>query len=425
MRYRFVPLSKLRTQLMAEPRIERGVRVSARAEEEPSTLGAPARILVVAPHPDDELLGPGATVADAVQAGTDVTVALATAGDAYHWAVELQYGREPEPALYEDLAWVRQGETRAAMAILGIPADRVHFLGFPDGGTDQMWRTWDVPYRSPFTGRDRVYCATDGVGSPFRGDVEWEAIRTLIGRVRPDVLFTAHPWDTHGDHWATALFTRLALEGFRVAGDAWARQCRAASFLIHWGPWPGRDPAPRLPLPAPFRGSLAGVPWTVSRPSWAARRRKAEGLRCYASQLRVPTDARYLPAFIRATERFGLFEPEDLRRAPVPVVRKDPAHARGPVTRLGTVTLAQEALVAELADPTVTWVTLTLPTPSGARRLTFDVNPTDRDPRRLVIPMNALDGAPTGFLDLWQGRDGRHLAPTRFLRWADYGPTAP
>lgn len=46
--------------------------------------GGGARLVVLAAHPDDETLGCGGLLADAARAGADITVLLATDGEASH-----------------------------------------------------------------------------------------------------------------------------------------------------------------------------------------------------------------------------------------------------------------------------------------------------------------------------------------------------
>ena len=66
--------------------------------------GSFGRLLVVAPHPDDEVLATGATIARTVAQGGDVHVVVATAGEA---------GVNRTGAT--DLARARQDETRHAL----------------------------------------------------------------------------------------------------------------------------------------------------------------------------------------------------------------------------------------------------------------------------------------------------------------------
>ncbi|MGE3619301.1 MAG: PIG-L deacetylase family protein [Acidimicrobiia bacterium] len=79
--------------------------------------------LVLAPHPDDETLGCGATIARKRAAGTPVRVLFAADGRTSHRSAVVGP---------DELATIRAGEALAACEVLGVgPADVVQ-LGLPD-----------------------------------------------------------------------------------------------------------------------------------------------------------------------------------------------------------------------------------------------------------------------------------------------------
>jgi LmbE family N-acetylglucosaminyl deacetylase len=82
------------------------------------------RVLVIAPHPDDESLGCGGLIAECCAQGRWPVVVVVTDGSGSH-----PHSRKFPPAR---LRAVREAETRAAMAILGLPPERLHFLGLAD-----------------------------------------------------------------------------------------------------------------------------------------------------------------------------------------------------------------------------------------------------------------------------------------------------
>ncbi|MCC7171569.1 MAG: PIG-L family deacetylase, partial [Planctomycetes bacterium] len=82
---------------------------------------ARGRVLVLAPHPDDETIGPGGTVRLHVELGDEVHALFLTAGTSGD-----PTGREDKVAY----ASRRQDEARAAARVLGIAAQE--FWGFPD-----------------------------------------------------------------------------------------------------------------------------------------------------------------------------------------------------------------------------------------------------------------------------------------------------
>jgi LmbE family N-acetylglucosaminyl deacetylase len=86
---------------------------------------AAARPLVVAPHPDDEILGVAGLMAMLGRAD----LAAVTDGEASH----------PDSTVHTraELAAIRRAETAAALRCLGLADPAVHRLGQPDGGIDE------------------------------------------------------------------------------------------------------------------------------------------------------------------------------------------------------------------------------------------------------------------------------------------------
>ncbi|GGG20200.1 acetylglucosaminylphosphatidylinositol deacetylase [Rhodococcoides trifolii] len=81
------------------------------------------RLVVIAPHPDDEILGLGGTAAGLAAVGVDVSVVSVTDGGASHPGSPT-YGRA-------DLERIRRLESITALGELGLPPP--HRLGLPDG----------------------------------------------------------------------------------------------------------------------------------------------------------------------------------------------------------------------------------------------------------------------------------------------------
>ena len=97
-----------------------------------SDAGSP---IVVAPHPDDEILGVGGLLA---RLGRGEVVAV-TDGEASH----------PQSKVYRqtELAIVRRRETAESLAHLGLPQAAIHRLGQPDGCIDEDELTADLVRR--------------------------------------------------------------------------------------------------------------------------------------------------------------------------------------------------------------------------------------------------------------------------------------
>jgi LmbE family N-acetylglucosaminyl deacetylase len=92
-----------------------------------------SRIIVFAPHPDDETLGCGGTIARRISEAYEVLIVILTDG---RNALLTTFGIESEPTPSE-LKEIREGEVRRASRILGVTENFLFFLGFEDGTLSQ------------------------------------------------------------------------------------------------------------------------------------------------------------------------------------------------------------------------------------------------------------------------------------------------
>lgn len=272
-------------------------------------------LVVVAPHCDDETLGAGGLIHQAVRAGARVRVIFLTNGDGFPLAVSREYRKlRPSRRNYLQFAARRQAEAIAALAELGVPRERVTFLGYPDRGLQALWKqNWrpDQPYRSPFTGRARnPYANSPRPGTPYCGSALLEDLRRILREEAPTDIAAPHPGDDHPDHWAGHCFTVAALRADRLRQEgqigppAGGREPRLHTYLVHRGDWPvpqGLHREARLVPPSALLG--LDTRWGTLPLDEEAREAKARALGCYRSQMAVMR--RFLQSFIRADELFG------------------------------------------------------------------------------------------------------------------------
>jgi LmbE family N-acetylglucosaminyl deacetylase len=131
-----------------------------------------ASALVLAPHPDDETLGCGATILRKRTAGTPVHIALITDGGASHNSAVLSRA---------ELVARRQEEAVAACGVLGVRGSDVTFLGYTDG---LLETEFDCLVRD---------------------------IERLIRDCSPEEILTPSVIDGHSDHRALNAATRRAV----------------------------------------------------------------------------------------------------------------------------------------------------------------------------------------------------------------------
>ncbi len=149
----------------------------------------PDVVLVAAPHPDDEVLGCGGSIARHVDAGRRVLVLYLSSGE---------HGGPDGPSA--ELGPLREREAVAATAILGVPASNLRFLRLPDGGIDPA--------------------ALDQVG----------AVTAAIREFRPRLLYLPHPQDASFDHRAAFALC------WRAAAMAGSRNFPEWGTRPHWIP---------------------------------------------------------------------------------------------------------------------------------------------------------------------------------------------
>lgn len=91
------------------------------------------QIIVFAPHPDDETLGCGGTIAKRLDEGYEVLVVVMTDGR-HSFSKGLGISSDPTP---EELKEIRRTEVKRATRILGVPERNLLLWDFVDGSLDE------------------------------------------------------------------------------------------------------------------------------------------------------------------------------------------------------------------------------------------------------------------------------------------------
>jgi LmbE family N-acetylglucosaminyl deacetylase len=135
------------------------------------------RVLIVAPHPDDETLGCGGAISLLCRQGYDVNVLIVSDGTGSHPNSQ----KYPAPKL----RWTRSQETLTALAILGVKPWAVTFLHLKDGAIPTV--------TAPKFHAAKVRCCN------------------YLQATMPDTIFV--PWrrDPHPDHRATWQLIQAAI----------------------------------------------------------------------------------------------------------------------------------------------------------------------------------------------------------------------
>ena len=171
-----------------------------------------AAILVVSPHPDDDLLIASGTISRAIAAGETVIVAYVTNGD-YSGGTAMGYQREGEAVNTET-------------TYLGNTENNLIFLGYPDYYTQTLYQ--DYPLQSEqFTtpnnkqsttygnrglGRSDYHTYKFGHPAPYNFYYMVMDLAQIIEDYKPDHIITTSKYDAHPDHSTAYYLVGLALQ---------------------------------------------------------------------------------------------------------------------------------------------------------------------------------------------------------------------
>ncbi|SFS12620.1 N-acetylglucosaminyl deacetylase, LmbE family [Dyella sp. OK004] len=165
-------------------------------------LDAQTRLLVIAPHPDDESIATGELIQHVRAAGGAANILLLTDGDNNPWPQRwLERRLRIGAAERERWGLRRRGEVELALRQLGLPQEAMHALGLPDMGVTRTLRS-DLP------GMLRHWTAR-------------------LDAFRPNLIVFPALADRHPDHSAAHVLTRLAVAQWEGGSS------RLLSYLVH------------------------------------------------------------------------------------------------------------------------------------------------------------------------------------------------
>ena len=193
------------------------------------------RTVVVAPHPDDDVIAAGGLIQRVLAAGGDLRIVFVTDGENNPWPQRFTE-RKFFLAAGDRGAWgaMRRREALCSLARLGVGESAAIFLAFPDQGIAGLARRGDTRLR--------------------------DAFRAIVADFQPTLLVSPSTFDLHADHRAIAYYTHSA-----------AQDAAIATYVVH-----GHGPTERLSC----RMELAG----------SEQKRKREAIACHVSQLALSRD---------------------------------------------------------------------------------------------------------------------------------------
>lgn len=242
------------------------------------------RVLIFAPHPDDETIACGGYINESAKRGAEVYLVLITDGNR------------------RNLKELRYIEFENAACILGVPRENLIYLDYPDSRLAMV-----------------NYAELKGI------------LAEQIEEIQPEILFYPHPDDNHKDHSTVGKIIEDILQEMKekvevkeylgeyedlVKEEVWeelevvekiAKKIFCYKYLVHhaYFPYPKKYAPDLFVLPPLDLITIEGG-WEKFMLSEETKQTKERALRAYISQLRNPLLKNLLEASIRENEIFAV-----------------------------------------------------------------------------------------------------------------------
>ena len=217
----------------------------------------PKRVIIFSPHPDDDVISMGGTLARLSEHGHEVHLAYQVSGNIavfdhdairfldflrdsakiYDFDLNLsnkiyidaleelgkKHPGEPDSHnIREVKGAIRRGEAKAACRYLKIPEERVHFLDMP-------------------------FYETGGVKKNPLGREDIDIVKKLLSEVKPHQVYAAGDLsDPHGTHRVCLQAILAALR--ELKNESWIKDCRVWLYRGAWQEWDVADADMAVPL---------------------------------------------------------------------------------------------------------------------------------------------------------------------------------
>jgi len=272
------------------------------------------RILILAPHPDDETIGCAGIIQQALSKGAQVRVVYLTNGDHNQLAfIVFEKRLTLRQGEFIHMGEVRRSEAIKAMKLLGLSDKDLVFLGYPDFGTFAIFsKYWQEskPFKSLLTRISSVpYKKNLSYGAPYKGESILSDLKKVLLDFKPNKIFVSHPADTNVDHKTLYLFLQIALRDLNKD----IPRPEVYPYLVHCVGWPlPRRYHPELILIPPKQFSDSQVKWLEFGLTPEQLNKKHGAILCYKSQ--TESSAFYLLSFVRQNELFGDYPAVELEK---------------------------------------------------------------------------------------------------------------
>jgi LmbE family N-acetylglucosaminyl deacetylase len=259
-------------------------------------------VLIVAPHPDDEVLANTKVMIDALKNGSQVYVVFVTSGE-HNTDTMLKFAPIPIISSYL-FAYRRYREAIASEKIIGVTSDHLIFLGFPDFGMMKILTNPNKDYFSGITLRKKVFESWSiDKGKPYNLTIAYTALKDVFLKVKPTKVFYPSPYDLNPDHRAVSVLTQAVLKEINNPG------IQTFTYFVHAKGYPnplGYFPTRTLNFPNFFMIKPEGTFYNLDLER-SDISKKYKAVKAHKSQ--YLTKPKFMLSFVRRNEVFFVENP--------------------------------------------------------------------------------------------------------------------
>lgn len=264
------------------------------------------RLLILAPHIDDEIISSGGLIQEALRVKAEIKIVYLTNGDDNLFSViKSDKNLKAQPNDFIVLGEERMAEGKKAVQVLGLKETNLIFLGYPDRGLyyllNQNYND-NNPYVSQGTKLTyNPYSNTYHNQQSYTGSNVFNDLNSITKDFQPTIIIVPHNRDKNTDHLATYLFQQ------KVFIDQ-TNKPRVFAYLIHYSLYPPKKKLIINDFLYPPKKLFSAKGWYSFNLTSEQEKQKLEAIKQFVSQKELGQFYDLLSSFVKKNEIFEEIE---------------------------------------------------------------------------------------------------------------------
>ena len=192
------------------------------------------KILILSPHPDDELLSSAGFIQKGKELNIPIKIVFITNGEGFIITFKFENPfKKINPENLIKFGEKRQQEAIVALNFLEIKKEDIYFLSFPDSHIkDLYYQNFKKEKQSKHTKlKETNYPLSYKKNVPYKGKELEKELSSIIKEFNPTKIFYPTTKDRHNDHRFTGMFLEKIITNENLKIETY-------SYLIHYFTYP-------------------------------------------------------------------------------------------------------------------------------------------------------------------------------------------